>query len=264
MSKYGICHLAQAPLRDTISHSSEMISQVLFGDIVEIKDKYQNWHEVETVFDGYEGWLDEKQFIPLDQADFEAMKAEKNPVFSAGFVSETERETDHAVFRIGMGCRLPLFQNGAFKLGKLDYSYKSPVWEIPADAEQKRKSVMERALLLMNTPYLWGGKSSAGLDCSGFTQLIFRTCGIHLLRNASQQATQGTLINLLAEAQTGDLLFFDNENEQIVHVGIYNGNGHVLHSSGCVRIDPVDHEGIYRQDLGNYSHHLRLIRRVIS
>ncbi|MCH5244014.1 MAG: C40 family peptidase [Lentimicrobiaceae bacterium] len=262
MSRYGICHIAQAPLRDTISHSSEMISQVLFGDIVEIKDKYQNWNKVETLFDGYEGWLDEKQFIAIEQEDYEAYKADKNPVFSTGFLSEAERDADHSIFRIGMGCRLPLFKDGSFKLGKLDYSYKNPVWEIPADAEQKKKAVLERASLLINTPYLWGGKSSVGTDCSGFTQLILRSCGINLLRNASQQAGQGTLINLLAEAQAGDLLFFDNENEQIVHTGIYTGNGHVIHASGYVRIDPVDHEGIYRQDMGSYTHHLRLIRRM--
>lgn len=263
MSKYGICHLAQAPLRDTISHSSEMISQVLFGDIVELKDKYQNWHKVETLFDGYEGWLDEKQFIPLEQEDFEAHKADKTQVFSTGFVSEVERNTDHAIFHIGMGCRLPLFHERSFKIGKLEYSYRNSVWEVPATPELKRKAIVERALLLLNTPYLWGGKSAAGIDCSGFTQLIFRTCGIALKRNASQQAQQGTLVNLIDEAQAGDLLFFDNENEQIVHVGIYTDNGHILHSSGCVRIDPVDHEGIFKQEIGTYSHHLRLIKRML-
>ncbi len=263
MSKYGICHLAQVPLRETISHSSEMVSQVLFGDIVEIKDKYQNWHKVETVFDGYEGWLDEKQFLPLDQEDFDACKSDKGNVFSAGLFSEVERNTDHALFHIGMGCRLPLFKEGSFKIGKLDYSYKSPVLEVPAEPDRKRKAILERATALINTPYLWGGKSAAGIDCSGLTQLVFRTCGIDLLRDASRQATQGTLINLIDEAQAGDLLFFDNENEQIVHVGIYTGNGHIVHSSGCVRMDPVDHEGIFKQEIGTYSHHLRLIRRMV-
>lgn len=263
MSKYGICHLAQAPLRDTISHSSEMISQVLFGDLVELKDKYQNWHKVETLFDGYEGWLDEKQFLPLTQEDYEACKADRSLVFSSGFVSEVERNTDHAVFRIGMGCRLPLFHEGSFKIGNLEYSYKSPIWEVPDTVESKRKTILERGNLLLNTPYLWGGKSAFGLDCSGFTQLVFRTCGIALLRDASRQAGQGSLINLIDEAQAGDLLFFDDENEQIVHVGIYTGNGHILHASGSVRIDPVDHEGIYRQEIGTYSHHLRLIRRML-
>lgn len=261
-SSHGICHLAQAPLRETISHSSEMVSQVLFGDIVEIKDKYQNWHKVETLSDGYEGWLDEKQFIALDQEEFETHKSDKSHVFTADLFSEVERNTDHAVFHIGMGCRLPLYKEGSFKIGKSDYTYKGGILEVPADAEKKAKAVLERATLLRNTPYLWGGKSAMGIDCSGLTQMVFRTCGVSLLRNASQQATQGSIVNLIDEAQAGDLLFFDNENEQIVHVGIYTGNGHIIHASGCVRIDPVDSEGIFKQETGSYSHHLRLIRRM--
>lgn len=262
-SKYGICHLAQAPIRETISHASEMVSELLFGDLIEIKDKYQNWFKIESVFDGYEGWVDEKQFVALNQEEYEMHRADKSEVFSADFVSEVERNADHSVFRIGMGCRLPLYENGALRLGKWEYTCKNAVIEPEKDAEAKRKVILERAYSMLNTPYLWGGRSSRAVDCSGFTQLIYRTSGISLLRDASLQATQGTIVHLLAEAQAGDLLFFDNENEQIVHVGIYDGNGHILHCSGSVRVDPVDHEGIFKQERGGYSHALRLIKRVI-
>ncbi len=261
--KYGICHLAQAPIRDTISHASEMVSELLFGDLIEIKDKYQNWFKIESVFDGYEGWVDEKQFVALNQEEYEMHRADKSEVFSGDFVSEVERNADHSIFRIGMGCRLPLYENGVLRLGKWEYTYKNAVIGPEKDVEAKRKVILERAYSMLNTPYLWGGRSSRAVDCSGFTQLIYRTSGISLLRDASLQATQGTIVHLLAEAQAGDLLFFDNENEQIVHVGIYDGNGHILHCSGSVRVDPVDHEGIFKQERGGYSHALRLIKRVI-
>lgn len=262
--QYGICKLSQAPIRETISHASEMKSELLFGDFFEIHDKYQNWLKIENFFDGYSGWVDEKQIMPLSEEEFNAHKADKSQCFSSGFLSEAQRNTDHAVFRIGMGCRLPFFENGGFRLGNIRYTYTHPVLQAEIGNENKRKAIVERASTLINTPYLWGGKSSFALDCSGLTQLLYRISGINLQRDASQQASQGQFVNLLAEAQAGDLLFFDNENEQIVHVGIYNGNGMIIHSSGSVRMDPVDHEGIFKQEISDYSHHLRLIKRVIG
>lgn len=264
MPRYGICNLPLAPVRETISHASEMKSQLLFGDIFEILDKYQNWLKIENDFDGYQGWVDEKQVMFLSEEEFAAHKADKSQFFSKGFSSVVQRHSDHAEFRLGIGCRLPFYQSGELKLGGLSYSYLAEPVCVASDRETRCREIIERAVSLINTPYLWGGKSSWGLDCSGLTQLLYRMAGVHLLRDASQQAMQGQLVNLLSEAQAGDLLFFDNSNEQIVHVGIYNGNGLILHCSGLVRIDPVDHEGIYRQDLGCYSHHLRLIRRVLE
>lgn len=262
--KYGICNIAQAPIRETISHASEMRSELLFGDLFEIHDKYQNWLKIETDFDHYEGWVDEKQVLLLEEPEFEAHKADKSQCFSSGFLSEVQRDTDLAVFRLGMGCRLPFYKEGKLRLGNISYSYKTPVLQPEPDAGSKRKAVVERASSLLNTSYLWGGKSSSALDCSGLTQLLYRISGIALLRDASQQATQGQVVNLIEEAKAGDLLFFDNENEEIVHVGIYNGNGLVIHSSGVVRIDPVDHEGIFKREASRYSHHLRVIKRVIE
>lgn len=263
--KYGICAIAQAPVRETISHSSEMRSELLFGDLIEISEKYQHWFKIVSLYDNYEGWVDEKQIQILNEEEFQTHKNDKSFILSADWMSEVERAADHAVFRIGMGCRLPLYKDGKFQLGSKTYSCRAHVWDplSETEPETKRKQIVERAVSMLNTPYLWGGRSAWANDCSGFTQLIFKTCGIRLLRDASQQATEGTLINLLEEAQAGDLLFFDNENEQIVHVGIYNGNGHIIHNSGQVRIDPVDHQGIFKQENSNYSHHLRLIKRYL-
>lgn len=262
--KYGICNISHAPVRETISHASEMKTELLFGDFFEIRDRYMNWLKIENAFDGYEGWVDEKQIQYLTEEEFAAHKADKTQCFTSGFMSEIQRHSNHDILRVGVGCRLPLYKDGVFKLGSQVYSYQGDVLEPEDDAENRRRAVVNLASLFINTPYLWGGKSSFAADCSGFTQLLYRIEGVNLLRDSSQQATQGTNINLLAEAKAGDLLFFDNENEQIVHVGIYNGNGLIIHSSGLVRIDPVDHEGIFKQEISTYSHHLRLIRRVLE
>ena len=133
----------------------------------------------------------------------------------------------------------------------------------PALSLQMRKNIVENALLYLHAPYLWGGRSPFGIDCSGFVQMLYKLEDVKLLRDARQQATQGEVISLLAEADAGDLLFFDDEEDNINHVGILCGRNHIIHCSGKVRIDALDHQGIYNEELRRYTHKLRLIRRVI-
>jgi cell wall-associated NlpC family hydrolase len=124
--------------------------------------------------------------------------------------------------------------------------------------------IVELAASYLKTPYLWGGRSPFGIDCSGLTQMVFKMLGIKLRRDARQQAEQGHVINLLAEAQAGDLAFFDNDEGNIVHTGILTENGQIIHASGKVRIDPIDHHGIYDKNIGKYTHKLRIIRRMLT
>ena len=123
--------------------------------------------------------------------------------------------------------------------------------------------MQEIAQSLLNVPYQWGGRSPMGMDCSGFTQVVFKILGKKLLRDAWQQAEQGVLVNFIEEIQPGDLVFFDNEEGRIIHVGIALANHKIIHASGCVRIDNLDHHGIYNTETRKYSHNLRIIKRVL-
>ncbi|MEG1498716.1 MAG: C40 family peptidase [Bacteroidales bacterium] len=263
MDAYGICPLSQIPIRETISHSSELVSQFLFGDIFHIEDKYQNWLKVESCFDHFQGWVDEKQIKILKPESVQAFQQDSTQVFIGDFSAVVERATDHALFSVGMGSRLPLYENGNFKIGEIPYKYTGKTIEPLTDPIKRQQQIVQNASTLLYTPYLWGGKSVFGTDCSGFTQLIYRISGITLSRNASEQAMQGKTVLLLNEAQVGDLLFFDNENGDIVHVGIYLSDNRIIHASGYVRIDPVDHQGIFKQEISEYTHNLRLIKRMI-
>lgn len=264
--KYAICFLAQAPIRESVSHSSEMLSELLFGDLVEIKEKFQHWYQIANLYDNYEGWVDSKQLMALSEEEFLTHTADKNMVVSSDIINVVERDSDHALFTIGMGSTLPLFKEGGkFKMGSQAYTYKGNYIDTAEIQNQISGTILvKRASGLIHTPYLWGGRSVWANDCSGFVQLVFKTNGIRLRRDASQQATQGITVTGIDEAKAGDLMFFDNENEKIVHVGIYNGNGRIIHNSGMVRMDHVDSKGILKSETGEYSHHLCQIRRMFD
>ncbi len=260
--RYAVCAFSHIPVRKTVSDASEMVTELLFGDLCVVIDRYKNWLKIENHLDGYTGWIDSKQVLALEEEAFLAHASDTTRFFTTGFQGEVERLSDQAVFRIGMGCRLPFYNPGnrEFRLGGVQYRCRTEAEDTRVLARSGATGLLERAGSLLNTPYLWGGKSCFALDCSGFTQLLYRMYGFELPRDASQQAALGTDVPMLEEARAGDLLFFDNPDGNIVHVGIYMGNGRIIHSSGFVRMDSVDHEGIWAS--GRYSHHLRLLKDV--
>ncbi len=257
----GICILPLVPVREKPSDRSQMINQLLFGDVVSIKDRYKSWVFMETLHDGYAGWADEKQVAVFSSAYFDLLEKEV-PVFLAKEFIKVSASAGEAPLTLTMGSRLPLYDGSTFKLG--EKKYRLPDNTPVITGVQPADKVTETARQYLGSPYLWGGRSCFGNDCSGFTQIVFRMNGYNLLRDASQQAERGILVNFVEEAVAADLAFFENEEGSIVHVGIMLHNQQIIHSSGQVRIDSIDHEGIFRSDIKKYTHKLRFIKRIIT
>ena len=149
-------------------------------------------------------------------------------------------------------------------LGNYHIQYPSKYVLDSLQVERNKTNIEHFCFQYLNTPYLWGGKSTLGIDCSGFTQQVYKLLGIKLMRDASEQAEQGVIIDFLQEVKSGDLAFFDNEDGRITHVGILLDSETIIHASGRVRIDKIDTAGIMSSDTGDRTHHLRIIKRLIS
>jgi len=256
----GICILPMVPVREKPTDKSQMINQLLFGDVVLIKDQFKSWLFVTTSHDGYAGWIDEKQISTFDDAFFEQMEKE-DPVFLTEKYVEARGENGNKL-PLTLGSRLPGFDNNTFRMGK--FTFKLPEMASLIKGRQTPEVVIRTARYYLGSPYLWGGRSYFGNDCSGFTQIVFRLCGYNLHRDASQQAEQGKLVSFVEEAKAADLAFFENEEGSIVHTGILLNNHEIIHSSGQVRIDTIDHEGIFNETTKKYSHKLRFIKRMLD
>lgn len=254
----GICLLSVASLRAEPSHKSELVSQLLFGDLFEVIEEEKDWYQVRMHFDHYLGWVHKNQVQLLAKNDF-ADLVQSPTAISNDLIQLLEDQTNNTSFAIGAGSSLYFFEKGRFSIAGKAYSYSgSVITEFPSKPSQ----LADYALLFLNTPYLWGGRSPFGVDCSGFMQLVFKMGGIKIPRDAAVQVTQGETIHLINEAMPGDLMFFDNEEQQITHVGLLISDGHIIHAHGKVRIDLIDHNGIFNRDTRRYSHNLRLIKRI--
>ena len=246
-----------------------MVTQLLFGEHFEVLEEKKSWTLIRIAYDDYECWIDTKQFLPLSN---EKGLSDPTTAVTTDLLQLAENESGEMIPLV-LGSSLPNYKNNSFSLGKEKYSYEGSV-SFPFS---KKKVSPEGGDLegaskwYLNVPYLWGGRSPFGLDCSGFTQMVFKLNGIKLKRDAWQQAEQGKAISFLEEAQTGDLAFFDNEDGKIVHVGIVlpplsprrgaGGEAKIIHASGKVRIDKLDHQGIYNAELKKYTHRLRVVKR---
>ncbi len=255
--QFGICDISLIPLRINPSHQSEQVSQLLFGDSYEIIAKQGDWVKIICDYDSYQGWIAANQLLILPDSQYFTLKNEPD-VITRNLVSISDKKGNKQL--ILAGSRLPSYEDGSFNIAGDGYLFADKVI-LPQDHVKLKNSVYELVLPWLNAPYQWGGRSVFGVDCSGFTQIIFRQVGIKLLRDAYQQAESGEMVNFISEGRCGDLAFFDNEDKKIVHTGILLGNDEIIHASGRVRIDKIDHYGIFNTEKNNYSHHLRMIKR---
>lgn len=252
----GICLLSQVPGRKKPADASEMITQLVFGDTFEILEDLGKWLHIKQSLDAYESYIDKKQCTFISQATYDAIQQEV-PKYSGELVHIAINQVSGEVYPLVIGSRLPLLNDGLMIIENHSFAFDGDFHSIDKKAE-----LIDTAYLFLNSPYLWGGKSPMGIDCSGFVQTVFKLTGIELPRDAYQQAEIGETLNFVDEAIAGDVAFFDNEEGRITHVGIMLDNKQIIHASGKVRIDLIDHYGIYNEETSSYSHKLRLIKRI--
>ena len=275
MVEYAIAHCTVTPVRQEPSEGSEQLTQLLFGEVCEVLDRLPRWTKIRSTLDGQEGWVDFKMLTPASissqEVKGERLKVKGEGVISVPMAIATDMETGEEMM-LTLGTRLPNYAHGTFEvLGKQYLINPTEVrgerLEVKGDEAMRREDVCAIAQTLLNAPYLWGGKNAMGIDCSGFTQVVYAATGVNLLRNAREQITQGELVPNLAQAQPGDLAFFDHADRDpnatnISHVGLLLDNKTIIHCSGCVHVDDIDEMGIHLAD-GELTHHLVQIKRYL-
>ncbi len=261
---YGISDLSIIPVRKEPSESSEMVTQLLFGEHFEIIEHAKNWSKIQLAFDNYEGWVDTKMMTHIGEDLFLNLNKELQVVANDTF-NLVFQEEDYSNKLIVPGSSFPFcnYEEKSFQIADKKYFYQGKV-SVSTKDENIRDSIIESALKYFNSPYLWGGRTPYGIDCSGLTQIVYKLNGIVLPRDASQQVKIGDPLTFVEEALPGDLAFFDNEEGRITHVGIIWDRHKIIHASGKVRIDNVDHQGIFNVDEKRYTHKLRVIKRIIK
>lgn len=244
-------------MRIETSDTSEMINQLVFGEHFEILDKDKKWSYIRLAFDGCEGFIDNKQYEEITTDVFAKLSEEKKHY--AGELIDFITDAKNNLTTIPLGARLPFYKENNFNINNSTFVYDGKV----NTGKLPKSAIIETAFLFLNVPYLWGGKTPFGIDCSGFTQTVYKLCGYELQRNAAQQAKQGEVLSFIEESEAGDLAFFDDEDGNIIHVGIVMNDYNIIHAHGKVRIDKLDHSGIYNVDTQKHTHRLRMIKKML-
>ena len=269
---FAINHCTVTPVRQEPSEGSEQLTQLLFGEVCEVLDCLPRWTKVRSTLDGQEGWVDFKMLKPTPVLSLKE-KEHREGVVSVPIAIATDMETSEELM-LTLGTRLSNYAHGTFEvLGKqylIDPACVNNATQL-LNSDLCRAELLNNvcsvAQTLLNAPYLWGGKNAMGIDCSGFTQVVYSVFGVNLLRNAREQITQGEVVRSLTEAQPGDLAFFDHADRDpnatnISHVGLLLSPTEIIHCSGCVHIDRIDEQGIHLPD-GTLTHHLVQVNRYL-
>ena len=237
--RYGICNLSVVPMRKEASHTSELVSELLFNDIYKIIDENDEWLKIQCMYDSYEGWI---------------RKLQHNEI--------TDNELNDFISKEKFIVNVPTINYDNMVLSFGSKVFKHVEGSIPLSKNYDSDALIESTFKMLSTPYRWGGKSIMGIDCSAFVQLCAKIAGYKLPRDASQQYDFGDTVTDLSEAQAGDIAFFENKEHRIIHVGILLAKNIIIHASGKVRIDAIDTTGIFNNELNAYTHYLCKIKRL--
>lgn len=252
--EYGICNLATIPLRAEASDTSEQVSQVLFGEMFEILEWKEKWVRIITSYDNYPGWIGRLQFIMVGHLAYRRFKQTPPPLTHRA-VTQAWKIANNSILYLPIGSSLAFLEGTTCNMGDERFEIIGEIGE--------NENLAVTAMSFLNAPYLWGGRTHFGIDCSGFTQAVYKLQGLQLLRDASQQATQGASVDSLNETKLGDLAFFENSEGKVVHVGIMLNHDKIIHASGKVKIDSIDEKGVYSEEMKRYTHKLTSVKRMI-
>ncbi len=259
METKGICRLGIVPVRAKPDDRAEMVTQLLFGDHYSVTMAAENnkWLKIHIEFDAYEGWIDTKQHTEISIEYFIHLN---NTEFKISTDITSTLLYKKRLIQIVIGSTLPISSSELFEVQE-QFAFNGASKNM--GEKQGFEFLKQNARIYLNAPYLWGGKSPFGIDCSGFTQQLFKMCGYRLWRDANQQFGQGVKVDF-ENALPGDLAFFENEKKEISHVSILMEHGETIHCSGFVRKDKLDAQGIFNEELSSYTHSLAGLRRIFK
>jgi hypothetical protein len=261
IERYGISLLSTIPVRENPSHTSEMINQLLFGDSFAILEDQDDWVRIAGIYDGFEGWISNSNFDQVDSEIFKTIDEAPYWIVCEPIVKIKNINTSE-IFFIPGGSTIFGYKEDDLSFNIIDNWFQF-VEKPKLNNVRGSGNIPKMAFRYIRSPYLWGGRTALGIDCSGFIQVVYKMLNIGMPRDASQQVNKGLTINFLSEAREGDLAFFDNEEGKIIHVGILLSNSEIIHASGMVRIDAIDQTGIFNRERKKYTHNLRIIKRIL-
>ena len=277
--QYLVANATVCPVREDPSYAAEQATQLLFGEVCEFLERHRGWTKIRSTVDGQVGWVSSSMLTPTSSVIASSLSPDRLDAVVAHPIATATPINGGAPLLLTLGTRLPNYSHGVFEVLGQQYRIPSICVNVTTAkrstgaADLQRSDLQQSDLImiaqsLLNTPYLWGGKNAMGLDCSGFTQVVYAAVGVNILRNAREQITQGEEVKLLSEALPGDLAFFGYTNREtqairITHVGLLLSPTEIIHcAGGRVHIDRIDTDGIYLSD-GTKTHDLIQIKRYL-
>ncbi len=258
---FGIADVSVIPMRREKSERSEMVSQLLFGESYEVLEEEDKWINIRLLHDDSCGWIGSQQYKKVSENFVKDYLASDQLLLSEVF-NLVIKEGDWKNKVIVSGSVLPFYDayTNSLSVGDEKYVVKGFLREV--GIESLRELLIQYALMYYNTPFRWGGRTPNGIDASALVQMAYRLVGISFPRYMEQQVKVGQTLSFLEETQPGDLAFFGDSSDVITHVGILWEQGRIIHASGKVRIDKIDHHGLINEEMKRYTHTLKVLKQV--